>query len=538
MITSAHTLCRLDRVLALWTLFLAGALFALFARHGFDDPYITFRYAANLAAGNGFVYNPGLRVLSTTAPLYALLLTPFAALGLPLPLVSMAIGAISHALGALALYALGRLWASPLVGIVAALIYPTFPLLVSALGGEAAFGIALVLWGFVAAVAGRWRWVAVLLAAAVVTRADALVAVVCLGLYALVQQIASTPPEPANSRLSALGSAFRRMPWGAALLGAILCAPWFLFAWAYYGAPTPVTLAAKQRQALLPESRNFAEGLSNYWAGMWAHPSYRLMLILAVIGLVYALVRYRPWLLVLGWSGAYGLAYSALGVTAYFWYYAPLVPGLAVAVGLGMQAGYDLVASGSKGGARSARTVQATGDRNTVTTDHRTQITERGFRLSSVVCRPVSAFALTIAALLTTLLLAGQIWSLGELRATPDDRLEIYRAAGEWLAANTAPDASVGALEVGIIGYYAERPMIDFAGLIQSEVATQFGPQSGYEATARWAIAQYRPNYLVLPDHTLPLATVVPEASERCHEVAAFTAKRYPAPLRIYACVW
>jgi len=39
-----------------------------------DDSFITFRYAQNLAAGHGLVYNPGDTTLSTTAPLYAILL--------------------------------------------------------------------------------------------------------------------------------------------------------------------------------------------------------------------------------------------------------------------------------------------------------------------------------------------------------------------------------------------------------------------------------------------------------------------------------
>src|SRR3990170_6336850 len=45
-----------------------------------DDAYITFRYARNLLAGNGFVFNPGERVLGTTTPLYTLLLAALAGL--------------------------------------------------------------------------------------------------------------------------------------------------------------------------------------------------------------------------------------------------------------------------------------------------------------------------------------------------------------------------------------------------------------------------------------------------------------------------
>jgi hypothetical protein len=59
-------------------------------------------------------------------------------------------------------------------------------------------------------------------------------------------------------------------------------------------------------------------------------------------------------------------------------------------------------------------------------------------------------------------------------------------------------DSVVGALEVGILGYYARRPMVDFAGLIQPEVAAQLTAGQNYEHAAQWAVEHYRPQYLVL----------------------------------------
>jgi hypothetical protein len=47
-------------------------IFVLFSGWGYDDPYITYRFANNLVSGEGFVYNPGERILSTTTPLFAL----------------------------------------------------------------------------------------------------------------------------------------------------------------------------------------------------------------------------------------------------------------------------------------------------------------------------------------------------------------------------------------------------------------------------------------------------------------------------------
>jgi hypothetical protein len=43
-------------------------------------------------------------------------------------------------------------------------------------------------------------------------------------------------------------------------------------------------------------------------------------------------------------------------------------------------------------------------------------------------------------------------------------------AAARWLAANTPADALIAAHDIGAIGYFAERPLLDLAGLISPEV--------------------------------------------------------------------
>lgn len=60
----------------------------LFFRFSTEDSYITYRYAKNLAEGQGFVYNPGERYLGTTAPAYALFLAFFGLLGFDIPTIS------------------------------------------------------------------------------------------------------------------------------------------------------------------------------------------------------------------------------------------------------------------------------------------------------------------------------------------------------------------------------------------------------------------------------------------------------------------
>jgi len=84
------------------------------------------------------------------------------------------------------------------------------------------------------------------------------------------------------------------------------------------------------------------------------------------------------------------------------------------------------------------------------------------------------------------------------LRKWVDTRLPIYRATGEWLITNTPNDTRVATLEAGIIGFYEERPIVGFAGLILPEVVKQLTFESTYEDAALWALSRYHPEYPVL----------------------------------------
>ncbi len=87
------------RLSALQIAFLLAAvvacrIFAVRACPTYDDAFITYRYAENLAAGHGLVYNAGAAwepVLGTTTLLYSLLLAGFAKLGFDLVGASLAI---------------------------------------------------------------------------------------------------------------------------------------------------------------------------------------------------------------------------------------------------------------------------------------------------------------------------------------------------------------------------------------------------------------------------------------------------------------
>jgi arabinofuranosyltransferase len=80
---------------AVLTLAAAAAWMAWLAVYQVDDAYIVYRYAANLAHGYGFVFNPGERVEGVTCFLWTVILAPLAALGVPLPRVAPWLTAIA-----------------------------------------------------------------------------------------------------------------------------------------------------------------------------------------------------------------------------------------------------------------------------------------------------------------------------------------------------------------------------------------------------------------------------------------------------------
>ena len=488
----------------LWTLvymlLVVTLLYGGFRAYAYDDVFITYRYASNLASGAGLVYNPGERVLSTTSPLWAALLSPFAALGLDVHAAAVLLGAFSLAAGGICLWQIGRASRQPWIAWAGLLLYPLHPVVTGTLGSETPLYLALGLGALALHLRGRPRLAAACAGLAAAARPDGLLFAAVIGLDALAQSW--------NARRRGGRSP---LPWGAAGIFLLAWLPWVLWAWAYYGSPLPVTLAAKQAQGTLAVSQSF-------WGGFWQtlHTSaeagyFRLELGLALVGMVFLVWRLvrgwregalragladlRPLGLLLGWTLAYFAAYTALGVTRYFWYYAPLLPALVVGIGLGLDA------------------------------------------LGQAAARIFPPRSRLLRLALPALVCAGLVLAQGEALAhtAPDVRMSVYRQAGEWLQANTPPEASVGTLEVGLLGYISQRRMVDFAGLLQPETAAQLSVQGSYDRTAQWAVQRYQPEVLVLQEGLFG------ELESWLRSTNCAVVKRFPGlkwELIVYTCVW
>ena len=104
-----------------------------------------------------------------------------------------------------------------------------------------------------------------------------------------------------------------------------------------------------------------------------------------------------------------------------------------------------------------------------------------------------------LTAVLLVPLLAAQVSSTRRSLKAPDHRYWTYRRTGEWLASETPEGASIGLVEIGIVGFYSQRRIVDVCGLITPAV----GPHLA-AGDVSWPIRTYRPDYVLLHDPVWP----------------------------------
>lgn len=477
------------RILSLvFPLFLAVVALVLgvaLHRTAVDDAYITYRFARNLAAGNGFTYNAGRAALSTTAPLYALLLAGGALIWPDLPALANIISSVALWLAAALLSIQVSRDRTFWVGALSGLLFVAYPLLWLSLGLETNVFLAFSLAAVVAYRRQRPFTAAFLLALATMTRADGLILVAVLAadyllkrLHALLRRrglrtasgmdtVRDGAPESGPVWRTAMGAA------GLYVLTLLPIVAWLTW---QFGSPLPVTLGAKVAQSGLGVTGFYAhttilQGLGILVRARFGQTLLYCLFVPALLaGLVVSWRRASLLRLVNAWAVAHLAGYTILGVTPYYWYYAPLVPALVCTSALGV--------------VESARWLA------------------ESWHWRRTVARGLAGF--WSLALIGSL--AWSDWAMVRAldgpvpppedpvsKVLPEAKVGSYQRAGQWLHEHTPTNALVGVTEVGIMGYYAERTMVDFLGILEPEVA---------EALARgdlyWALLRYQPDYLAL----------------------------------------
>ncbi len=324
---------RGDRRIIAFILLLACAVFSLALWHArrsgviqIDDAFITFRYAENLARGNGFVFNPGERLLGTTTPLFCLLLALLRLLGCKPTLGADLLNLLAAIFSAGLVFLIGREAKNRALGLTAAILLIFFPHLWMNLGSgmETMFTIFLALLLVWLDLKNRPAAAGIVAAAMLLTRIDTLALLAGVLLVRFFQ-----------NRKQALILAF-------ACLAALV--PWLIFSFSYFGSPIPHSLLAKKLIHPLFASLVFKKYL--YWffglqeqGSKWVLglPILIAYTLFAVLGAGRAVWRERKLLVFILWIGFFfaGMVYGRVG--PFHWYRIPMLSGYLILAALGIQ---------------------------------------------------------------------------------------------------------------------------------------------------------------------------------------------------------
>jgi len=319
----------------------AIALFAIALRlnagpRTIDDSYITYRYARNILAANGFVFNSGEHVLGTTTPLYTLLLVlfaiPFGGVDANFPFLSYVLNALIDGATCLLLYQFGKKIHSPLLGLATSLAFALAPYSVTfSIGGLETSLYVFLLVGIVYTYLNEhFEWSAFLAALAFLTRPDALILILPLMIDFLFQTYQRLKNEHGFGQQKEIKHFLR-----VVILFTVPCAIWYLFAVLYFGSLFPNSITAKALAYRLPENSALIRLLQHYatpfsedrtfgrWgiiAGLFLYPSLAWFGGLRLIRKTkrsLALVLF-PWL--------YFLVFAIANPLIFRWYLTPPLP--------------------------------------------------------------------------------------------------------------------------------------------------------------------------------------------------------------------
>jgi hypothetical protein len=398
-------------------LVLAGLFVVKFGGGGEDDMFISFRYARSVAHGEGLVFNSGERHFGATEPGMALLLGGVHRLtAIPIPWIGTLATAFGLLVIAWVMVADGLLHQRLTASLVAGTLLVGSVSIWICRGAAAPMALACLLAGALV-VPKRPAVAGFLAAAAVWLRPDTVLGVIALGLLLWWQK--------------------RRFPvrFGAAAAFGVFVG--MALAWSYFGHPLPSTLAAKQVMAQW-QPRTWPSGV-DFWKAFL--PSWRSHLgVFAPLFLIGGVVGWIPlWkrgglparILILN-GAALAFAYPVLRVPFYLWYVIPVIAACFYGVSYMLSEACHWFARSSK--AELSRGLMA------------------------------NRIEASIAVLLIVAVAMHIVPTVSGYR-TPS-HLDAYRDAALWIRENTLPEETVAYYEVGVVGWFSERPIQDLLGLV------------------------------------------------------------------------
>ncbi len=301
-----------------------------------DDSFITYRYARNILSGNGFVYNPGERVMGTTTPLFTFLMVALGALtggaNAPFPYLSMGVNMLADAATCLLLWRLGKRAGSELAGAAAGLVWAIAPFSVTfAIGGmETSLVVFLMTAAVYTFVEKRHTLTGLFAILALLTRPDTILLVGPLFLDRSVRALRG-----------------ERVSWREALVFFLPGLAWLAFSTWYFGTPVPHSVTAKLEVYLLDPGSSFTRLLQHYATPFLEYNTLGAPIAVAVgiilypflyiVGALKAWRSERRLLVYLVYPWLYLLVFSLPNPLIFRWYMTPPLPPYFLFILIGME---------------------------------------------------------------------------------------------------------------------------------------------------------------------------------------------------------
>ncbi len=448
---------RTARIIAIVSLVAALAAYFAHARLYWtwteDDAFISFRYAQNVAHGHGFVFNPGERVEGYSNFTWVVVAAAALHGGADPEQAAKAVGLLAGALALVLSWLLARrlVGNSGLGALIAPFHIAISPVLVQhAVNGlETAF-FAVLLVGAVLLATGApalWRrasFVVVLVLLAMTRPEGPLFALVILAVRGMQMRSNDRTWRPALLDAAAFG---------------ILFGAYFVWRWSYFGLLFPNTFYAK------------TQGGTH---GLIDGAQYCLDFLRDSGGVLFIALAAVPWLV--GRAGGahtiamavvltgFGFAFVSGGDWMFnYRFFAHVLPVLAALIA----AGFDRIVALPQPGTLRAVLAYAT--------------------LAVVLMATHLSIANTELRIARTVLpaLAGHNYLS-----------QNYEELGTWFHDNTPPESSIAISDVGAVGYFSERHILDMFGLIDPHIAHLRG-RMHFKADPTYILSR-RPDYIVL----------------------------------------
>ena len=410
----------------------------------YEDAFITFRYAENLANGSGLVYNLGEKVYGTTAPLFAILLGFFKFLGVSCIISSLSLNLLAEGLTSLIVYKFLKDYSDRIITAIVALLYVFSPPHIrwSIQGMETAFFIAFIALSFFSLYKKKYTLALLFGFLTAILRIDGLSVVFIIFIFSFIEK---------------KFSAFKYI-----LIPLLIFLIWLTALYLYFGSFLPNSMIAKlilysgHRTSMLPGINLLFEKF--FAMGYYTSTIITIFFLIGTFQIFYKKINLYPMII---WFFVYYFALVISKTVIHAWYLTPPLFVFITVSGIGIIFSFQNLL--------------------------------RILRLNKILFQSL----LFIGILFFSFIMLNI--KIKEMYGEYQYEQIVRKPIGKFLKENTPQNSSVFLEPIGIIGYFSNRYIYDDIALITPRFLEinklPYNAESQYKK-----IQLVRPDYLVLRD--------------------------------------